>query len=277
MDTRFWGPSGWRLLHLITFTYEPTHSEKVGKFFETLPYVLPCKFCRCSLTEYMEEDPVKDSLGSRKALTKWLWRIHNKVNDKLRGQGLAQAQEPNPPFDTAKQVYEERVDQGCIKTEFEGWDFLFSVAENHPFSPSSKNSLPMEGCPSLEEKLCLKEKNHWNLLKPEERYVKFEEFWLTIGSVLPFQEWIDAWTSSELNKENLISRGACIKELWRIRCSMEKSLDLVNKEKFRSLCKRIRENRSGCGKKPRARTCRRSRGRGSKAITNGRTYKIHKA
>jgi hypothetical protein len=252
----------------------------------------------------MEEDPVKDSLGSRKALTKWLWRIHNKVNDKLREQGLAQAQEPNPPFDTegrkrlgeadlytegrkrlgeadlytVKKVYEERVDQGCIKTEFEGWDFLFSIAENHPFSPSSKNSLPMEGCPSLEENLCLKEKNHWNLLKPEERYKKFEEFWLTLGSVLPFQEWIDAWTSAELNKENLINRSACIKELWRIRCSMEKSLDLVNKEKFRSLCKRIRENRSGCGKKPRARTCRRSRGSRSRSRSkSAMTYKIHKA
>ena len=141
MDTRFWGPSGWRLLHLITFTYEPSQSEKVGKFFETLPYVLPCKFCRCSLTEYMDEDPVKDALTSRKALTKWLWRIHNKVNDKLRGQGLATAE--NPPFEAVKKVYEERISAGCIHAEFEGWDFLFSIAENHPFSPRSQ-SLPME-------------------------------------------------------------------------------------------------------------------------------------
>ena len=269
MDTRFWGPSGWRLLHLITFTYDPSQSEKMGNFFETLPYVLPCKFCRCSLTEYMDEDPVQDALTSRKALTKWLWRIHNKVNDKLRGQGLATAE--NPPFDTVKKIYEERVDQGCIKAEFEGWDFLFSIAENHPLSPSSK-SLPMEGCPSSDaDNLCFKEKNRWNLLKPEERYKKFEEFWLLIGSVLPFQEWIDAWTHASVKKGQLISRATWIKELWRIRCSMESSLDLVNKEQFRSLCKRIREHRSGCGKKPRARTCRRSRST-SKAVT----YKIHK-
>ena len=270
MDTRFWGPSGWRLLHLITFTYEPSQAEKVGKFFETLPYVLPCKFCRCSLTEYMDEDPIQ--LTSRNTLTKWLWRIHNKVNDKLRGQGLATAQEPNPPFDTVKKVYEERVDQGCIKAEFEGWDFLFSIAENHPFSPRSQ-SLPMEGCPSQAEaeKLCFKEKNRWNLLKPEERYKKFEEFWLIIGAVLPFQEWIDAWTNASGKKPALRARATWIKELWRIRCSMESALDLVNKEKFRSLCKRIREHRSGCGKKPRARTCRRSRST-SKAVT----YKIHK-
>jgi hypothetical protein len=217
----------------------------------------------------MDEDPVKDALSSRKELSKWLWRIHNKVNDKLRGQGLATAE--NPPFDTVKKIYEERISAGCIHAEFEGWDFLFSIAENHPFSPNAKNSLPMEGCPS-EEKLCLKEKNRWNLMKPEERYVKFEEFWLTVGSVLPFQEWIDAWASASMKKGALMKRTETIKELWRIRCSMEQSLDLVNKEKFRSLCKRIREHRSGCGKKPRARTCRRTRSSEKKAVT----YKIHK-
>lgn len=268
MDTRFWGPSGWRLIHLITFTYTPSDSAKVGKFFETLPYVLPCKFCRCSLTEYMDADPVKDALDSRKSLTKWLWRIHNKVNDKLRSQGLVT--EANPPFEMVKKVYEERVDAGCIKTEFEGWDFLFSIAENHPFSPSSKNSLPMDGCP-LEDILCIKEKNRWNVLKPDERFEKYKEFWLTVGTVLPFQEWIDAWKEADMRKDSLSSRGTLIKELWRIRCSMEKSLEFVNREKFRSLCKRIREHRSGCGKKPRARTCRKNR-KGGK----NKTHKIHK-
>jgi hypothetical protein len=153
----------------------------------------------------------------------------------------------------------ERIDAGCIKTDFEGWDFLFSIAENHPFSPSSKNSLPMEGCPSSAEKLCFKEKNRWNLLRPEERYEKYVEFWESLGASLPFQEWIDAWGEAGLRRGQLKTRATFIKELWRIRCSMEKNLELVNREKFQSLCKRIREHRSGCGKKPRARTCRKSK------------------
>lgn len=258
MDTRFWGPSGWRLLHLMTFTYTPDQNkEEMGRVFNALPYVLPCKFCRCSLTEYMDEDPVEPALKSRAALSKWLWRIHNKVNDKLRGQGLLS--EENPSFDAVSKVYMERIDAGCIKTDFEGWDFLFSIAENHPFSPSSKNSLPMEGCPTGAEKLCFKEKNRWNLLRPEERYEKYAEFWENLGASLPFQEWIDAWTSAGLRRGQLKTRATFIKELWRIRCSMEKNLELVNREKFQSLCKRIREHRSGCGKKPRARTCRKSK------------------
>lgn len=261
MDTRFWGPSGWRLLHLMTFTYTPDQNkEEMGRLFNALPYVLPCKFCRCSLTEYMEEDPVEPALKSRAALSKWLWRIHNKVNDKLRSQGLLS--EENPSFDAVSKVYMERIDAGCIKTDFEGWDFLFSIAENHPFSPSSKNSLPMEGCPSSAEKLCFKEKNRWNLLRPDERYEKYAEFWDNLGSSLPFQEWIDAWASAGFRRGQLKTRATFIKELWRIRCSMEKNLELVNREKFQSLCKRIREHRSGCGKKPRARTCRKSKSSG---------------
>ena len=54
MDTRFWGPDGWKLLHSITENY-PTVPDKKNKdlyrkFFLSLPYVLPCVYCRKSLT-----------------------------------------------------------------------------------------------------------------------------------------------------------------------------------------------------------------------------------
>ena len=101
MDTRFWGPSGWRLLHLISFTYEPTdvaHRDAVERVFTLLPYVLPCKFCRESLSIYMEEDPLV--LTTKPAFSKWLWRIHNKVNAKLRSQGLLH--EADPPYESVK-------------------------------------------------------------------------------------------------------------------------------------------------------------------------------
>jgi len=253
MDTRFWGPSGWKLLHTITFTYE-TDNKQVKEFFELLPFVLPCKFCRSSLTEYMEDDPI--DMKSRDALSKWLWRIHNKVNDKLRGQGLLH--DVNPSFSAVKKVYEERISAGCVKTEFEGWDFLFSIAENHPYSKFSK-SLPMEGCPSKESVLCEKDKNRWNLMNPEERFRKYTDFWKVVGKVLPFQEWRDAWSACEIPEEALEKRVSLVKALWRLRCCMEKNLELVNREQFQSLCKKLVNHRSGCGKKKRAKTCRKSR------------------
>ena len=252
MDTKFWGPSGWKLLHLITFTYEPSRSKAVGKFFELIPFVLPCKFCRASLTEYMDADPI--DLKSKATLTKWLWRIHNKVNDKLRSQGLLN--DPNPSFDTVKAIYEERVSQGCMRVEFEGWDFLFSIAENHPYSRFSK-SLPMEGCPA-KDNLCEKDKNRWNMMGVDERFNKYVDFWKSVGPVLP-KEWRDAWISCSFQEKALEKRTTLIRELWRIRCCMEHKLELVNKDEFQSLCKRLVNHRSGCGKKKRAKTCRKTR------------------
>ena len=114
MDTRYWGPSGWRLLHLISFGTNP--SPKVCEFMRMLPYVLPCKYCRKSLSEYMIGDPVE---CNKTQLPKWLWRIHNDVNEKLRGQRLRV--EPDPDFRTVETIYVERLEAGCTRTSFEGW------------------------------------------------------------------------------------------------------------------------------------------------------------
>lgn len=259
MDTRFWGPPGWRLLHLITFTYNPeaTNRKAIESLFTYLPYVLPCKFCRASLTGYMDDDPLLPSMESRAKFSKWLWRIHNKVNDKLRGQGIPTAD--NPSFDTVKKIYEGRIAEGCVRTDFEGWDFLFSLADNHPLSRDAKTSVPMEGCPSLTSRLCEEDKNRWNMMTPDERFEKYVEFWKSVGPSLPFQEWIDVWNSCDFDTESLEKRTTLVRELWRIRCCMEKNLELSNKDTFQSLCKRVRSHRSGCSKKKRARTCRKTR------------------
>jgi len=239
MDTKFWGPSGWKLLHTIAFS-ELKDKASTKEFFELLPFVLPCKFCRASLTDYMDEDPV--DVSSREALSKWLWRIHNKVNDKLRGQGLLKTK--NPSFDTVANMYKDL-------TKLEGWDFLFSIAENHPYSRFTK-SLPMAGCPSKESILCEKDKNRWNTMSPDERFNKYVQFWKVIGHVLP-EPW-RMWNSCKMDPKALETRKTWVKELWRIRCCMEKP-----KECYQEMCKRVASHRSGCGKKKRARTCRRVR------------------
>lgn len=256
MDTRFWGPSGWRLLHLITFTYEP-HKQKaaVKQLFQMLPFVLPCKFCRASLSEYMEKEPLDPALVSKVKLTRWLYLIHNHVNEKLRSQGLLK--EPNPSFAAVKKVYEERVAAGCVRTEFEGWDFLFSIAENHPLSYSAKNSNPMPDAPS--EASTPEERNRWNLMKAEERMEFYRRFWASLEGALPFDSWRSAWSKCGLAQTSLGSRYTTIKALWKIRCCMEKELDLINQEDYEHLCKRLANHRSGCGKKARAKTCRATR------------------
>ena len=50
MDTRFWGPDGWLLLHSIAQNYpsNPTKEDKYTykHFFNSLKHVLPCIYCR---------------------------------------------------------------------------------------------------------------------------------------------------------------------------------------------------------------------------------------
>ena len=252
MDTRFWGPSGWRLLHLITFTYEPSERVAVKEMFSMLPYVLPCKFCRQSLSAYYEADPLEPALKSRQTLSRWLWRIHNQVNAKLRGQGLASAQAADPPFASVRKVYSDRIAAGCTKTDFEGWDFLFSIAENHPFTQNAKMSdAPPHASPDL--------RNRYNTMEPAERMEFYERFWKSVGPALPFEEWRKAWDQCHLSAAALRSKKTCIRELWRIRCCLESRLELVNREEFGSLCKRLAEHRSGCARKLRAKTCRREK------------------
>jgi hypothetical protein len=250
MDTRFWGPSGWKLLHSITFAYSPKNKAAVKELFTTLPFVLPCKFCRASLSEYMEKDPLAPALDSANTLSKWLWRIHNEVNKKLRSQKLRV--EPDPPFEQVKTFYEDLLATGCSKTNFEGWDFLFSIAELHPMSKSARGSIAIKDAPPCDTLVTAEQRNRWNCLDATERLVYYKRFWLAVGPSLPFSEWRSTW----LRPRTLSRRQTTLRWLWKTRCTMEKGLNLLNKCKYYNLCKTLKRFRSGCAKSVKAKTCR---------------------
>lgn len=257
MDTRFWGPSGWRLLHTITFAYIPrTDKVTVREMFSMLPFVLPCKYCRTSLAEYMDRHQLEPALESRETLTKWLWKIHNEVNSKLRNQKLPV--KPDPPFEDVEKFYKQILATGCSRTDFPGWDFLFSIADLHPYSKSARKSVPMPGAPPCDTMATHDEKNKWNCLKPEERLPLYNTFWRTLGLVLPFKEWRESWAMHATN-DSLATRDSTIKWLWNIRCNMENDLELLNRSNYSFLCKNLSINRSDCSKKLKGKTCRKRR------------------
>ena len=244
MDTRYWGPSGWKLLHLIAASNK--HSSDITDFLETLPYVLPCKFCRASLSKYYGELPFTSTVK----LNYWMYQIHNKVNGKLRKQG--QAIPANPPFSKVKQLYEEKLQHGCTKTDFPGWEFLFSVAKCHPLS--KEKSTPITGAPeTLKTDL---EKNEWNVLEPEKRYVYWVKFWKVLPLVFPFEEWKKSWLQHGLKPVE--TSKEMVTALWRLRCAFENDLELLNKTTYSNLCRDLSLHKSGCSKKLRAKTCRRT-------------------
>lgn len=130
MDTKFWGSSGWHLLHSIAYMYpeKPLELEKhkYNHFFTLLKDILPCKYCRSSISDFLKEIPIDDYLENRKRLRLWLYKIHNKVNDKLRSQGLIET--PNPSLKYVDELYENK---NKNITPLLGWDFIFSIVYNY--------------------------------------------------------------------------------------------------------------------------------------------------
>jgi len=132
MDTRFWGPAGWKLLHHATFTCKD--KEACVAFFETIPYILPCKYCRTSLTDFYKEHPINES-----NLVKWMYLIHNCVNNKLKAQNLNP--KSNPTLNQVVTMYHTWISESRPLHRLSTfWDFLFAVAYNHP-KEASRNGM----------------------------------------------------------------------------------------------------------------------------------------
>ena len=82
MNQNLWGPAYWFTLHTITFQYpfSPTQQDKdhYRSFFESLQYLLPCKYCRLHYQQNLKEVPIQ--LENRRSLVEWLIKFHNQVN-----------------------------------------------------------------------------------------------------------------------------------------------------------------------------------------------------
>lgn len=95
--TSTWGSPGWFFLHSVTAGYpvdpdefDSRNGNPVGQtrreyktFFTTAGSVLPCKFCRDSYKAFIRDLPIDRYIHSRASLFEWLFKIHNKVNEKL--------------------------------------------------------------------------------------------------------------------------------------------------------------------------------------------------
>ena len=275
MDTRFWGPSGWKLLHMISFTYQysPESSVLYSKFLETIPFILPCKYCRSSLIDYYKEHPFQISTGkytnqNERAflngtgvmnpmldLTKWMFTIHNCVNNKLRTQGLYSA--PNPTFSEVKTKYTALCKEPWNVQLAQLWDFLFAVGYNHP-RDTHHDSIPMPDCPpGIRRSKDKCERNKWNVLSLKHKIVWYNRFWTFLPAVLPSEiaiRWQEAIAQYPVT---LQSRQSTLAWLWRIRCM----LDTDFKDPYTSICKKVASYSSDCGASKNGITCRKGHSR----------------
>jgi len=127
IDTRYWGPSAWQLFHLIAFKSD--HPDDVLNMMKD---ILPCPFCQESTTKFVKEHPLRGNPG------KWLYDIHNMVNDKLRRQAKDDPTVVNPGEDPSFEEIKKRYD-AMKATAVPGRDFLFTIAQNYPEHPEEKD------------------------------------------------------------------------------------------------------------------------------------------
>jgi hypothetical protein len=89
--TKIWGEHMWESIHCVAFGYpvEPTNEQKeqYKNFFIQIQYVLPCRYCRESYGQFIttEDDLIlkESDLKNRESITRWTYRLHNRVNKKL--------------------------------------------------------------------------------------------------------------------------------------------------------------------------------------------------
>lgn len=84
MDKQFWGPSTWCTIHTAAASYKRENILSFKQFIYSLPYLLPCKYCREHLQGNLRTLPLSEnSLSNNKLLFMWTFFLHDLVNKQL--------------------------------------------------------------------------------------------------------------------------------------------------------------------------------------------------
>jgi len=87
LDPTVWGPHMWFFLHTISMSY-PARPNSVTKkkyyeFIQNLPMFIPVEHMSGEFTKLLNDYPVQPYLDKRDTFIRWVWFIHNKINQKL--------------------------------------------------------------------------------------------------------------------------------------------------------------------------------------------------
>lgn len=94
IKTSYWGPSAWDYLFcsimgsypyiLDESNYEHLRvKEEFKNLFSSLRFTLPCSTCQESYKRFWKDIPIDKYLSGRLSLMNWLYKIKDKVNQKL--------------------------------------------------------------------------------------------------------------------------------------------------------------------------------------------------
>ena len=87
LDPKIWGPHYWFFLDTIAMTY-PNHPNAVTKkkyyeFIQNIPLFIPVENMASEFSKLLDKYPVVPYLDNRESFIRWIWFIHNKINEKI--------------------------------------------------------------------------------------------------------------------------------------------------------------------------------------------------
>ncbi|BFZ63611.1 Flavin-linked sulfhydryl oxidase of the mitochondrial IMS [Saitoella coloradoensis] len=86
-DVEALGRATWTFLHSVAATYPdsapPEKQKEMSSFLRIFGNVYPCWVCADDFRSWMAKDENKPVLTGREALSRWMCRAHNEVNEKL--------------------------------------------------------------------------------------------------------------------------------------------------------------------------------------------------
>jgi hypothetical protein len=86
-DSTIWGPPMWFFLHTISFCYpvrpNAITKKKYYEFVQNIPLFIPVESQSGEFSKLLVEYPVTPYLDNRESFIRWVWFIHNKINEKL--------------------------------------------------------------------------------------------------------------------------------------------------------------------------------------------------
>jgi hypothetical protein len=87
LDPKVWGPHYWFFLHTISMSYplrpNSVTKKKYYEFIQNLPLFIPVENIAGEFSKLLDQYPITPYLDSRDAFIRWVWFIHNKINEKL--------------------------------------------------------------------------------------------------------------------------------------------------------------------------------------------------
>jgi Erv1 / Alr family len=87
LDPKVWGPHYWFFLHTISMSYplrpNSVTKKKYYEFIQNLPLFIPVESIAGEFSKLLDQYPITPYLDSRDSFIRWVWFIHNKINEKL--------------------------------------------------------------------------------------------------------------------------------------------------------------------------------------------------